>query len=170
VSRFTDCLAIVKQLEGGLANTLHDTGGPTAYGITQAVYDAWRQAQGLSTQPVSFIGDHEVDTIYFTQYWQPAHCDDLPRPLDCFHFDTAVNMGVESAARLLQTALGTVVIDGVIGPETLAAVAAANPWVLLARYAGVRCMRYGVIAAVRPNQCGFLRGWLRRVGTLLQRL
>jgi lysozyme family protein len=48
----------------------------------------------------------------------------MPPPLALLVFDAAVNNGVSQAKHLLQQALG-VTVDGVIGPQTEAALSAA---------------------------------------------
>ena len=55
------------------------------------------------------------------RYWLPPRCDVLQRQLDLVHFDTAVNMGVGRAVKLLQASLGCGV-DGAFGPATRKAV------------------------------------------------
>jgi lysozyme family protein len=68
--------------------------------------------------------------------------------LALFHFDTAVNMGVGTAARMLQTALG-VDADGEIGPITLATASRADPPRVLAAYAALRRTRYRSLSTFR---------------------
>lgn len=79
-----------------------------------------------------------------------------------FHFDTTVNIGVGTAARMLQTALG-VDADGEIGPITLAAASQADPPRVLAAYAALRRTRYRSLLTFRR----FGRGWFARVDRTL---
>ena len=58
-----------------------------------------------------------MNAIYEEGYWLPPGCDLLQRRLDLVQFDTAVNMGVGRAVRMLQGALGCAV-DGDFGPIT----------------------------------------------------
>lgn len=78
------------------------------------------------------------------------------------HFDTAVNQGVGTAARILQEA-ADVTIDGVIGPETRAAVWRKEQTTLLEKYAEIRRRRYRALS----HFWRFGRGWLSRVDTTL---
>jgi predicted peptidoglycan binding protein len=54
------------------------------------------------------------------------HCDDLPPGVDYIVFDYGVNSGIGRSGKVLQRLLG-VPVDGVIGPQTLAAAKAADP-------------------------------------------
>jgi lysozyme family protein len=169
-AEFDAALAHVLNMEGGYTDDPADPGGPTNFGITLADY---AQSRGATLNAASreslivglrHISADDVRAIYIARYWLPAHCADLPSPIALFHFDCAVNMGVGTASRMLQTALG-VMIDGVIGPDTLAAARAADPVNLLATYADLRRSRYRSLAMF-PR---FGRGWLARVDTTLKR-
>jgi lysozyme family protein len=114
---FTASLPFVLRWEGGYVNHPNDPGGATNKGVTQKVYDDWRRRQGLPTRDVRQLEDAEMHAIYEAGYWLPPRCDLLQRQLDLVQFDTAVNMGVGRAVRMLQGALGCDV-DGDFGPAT----------------------------------------------------
>jgi lysozyme family protein len=113
-------------------------------------------------------GPSEFFEIYETAYWRAAKCDKMPEPLDLLHFDAAVNYGVGTANKILQTALGLVGVDGIVGPKTLDALKNADKRVLYGRYCNLRISRYIVLATMDTQKRVFLGGWLRRVGELLQ--
>lgn len=117
---FDQALAAVLVHEGGYVNNPRDPGGATNKGVTQAVYDNWRQRQGLPTRAVRELADDELHAIYRREYWDRIQGDALPSGIDYATFDFAVNSGVSRAARFLQAAAG-VAQDGAIGPATLAA-------------------------------------------------
>ena len=106
---FTRCIDVILAEEGGLSHHRRDPGGLTKFGISSRAYPQLDIARLTRDQAVS---------IYRADYWTPIRGDDLPPGLDLLVFDTAVNMGVITAAMLLQDALG-VTMDGVIGPITL---------------------------------------------------
>lgn len=162
---FTKALSLTLGLEGGFVDDPADRGGATNHGITQATYDNYRASLGISLQPVTNITDDEVERIYHDNYWMPGKCDALPEPIDAVHFDSCVNLGVSRAARLLQSAVG-VAADGVIGPQTLAAVAAGDPGELASALCDKRAEFYQQIVQARPDQSRFLKGWLNRVQTV----
>lgn len=167
MARFNECLDFVLDHEG--RTTAQASGDiETSFGITQPVYDEWRQVRNLPERPVDEGEPAEFESIYFEKYWVPAKCGELPEPLDLLHFDSAVNLGVTTAVRMLQTSLNVGIVDGIIGPRTLLAVKTADVTTTVARYCNLRITRYVVISAMKPQLRKFLRGWLHRVGDLLK--
>jgi lysozyme family protein len=101
-SDFQRCLANVLVAEGGFSDDIHDPGGATMNGITQAEYDDWRAKHKLARRSVRYIAIIERDAIYETEYWDKIHGDDLPVGLDYCVFDEAVNSGVARALKTLR--------------------------------------------------------------------
>ena len=93
---YDSCLSFVLTWEGGnkFTNDPKDPGGPTRYGVTQAVYDAYRQRHDLPKRTVYMIDPVEVSTIYHDEYWAPIGCDSLPTGVDLLAFDIGVNSGL----------------------------------------------------------------------------
>ena len=168
MSRFDECLAVVLKLEGGFSDHPADKGGATNQGITQRTY--WEYLARKARQPadVRDITDDEVRDIYTTHYWNAGKCGQLQPPLDLIHFDACVNHGVGLSGKLLQSALGMHMQDGIIGHRTLTAAAEANPLDAAIQYAKRRLERYIVIAKINPDQRAFSRGWARRLGAILR--
>lgn len=166
---FEKALAHVLAMEGGYDDDPADPGGPTNRGITLAdLAGARGLVQGSGTRDgllrdLKSISFEEVRRIYLQRYWRPSLAGQLPPPLAVMHFDCAVNMGVGTAARMLQDAVGAD-IDGDIGPLTLAAVARAEIATALDRYAERRRLRYRSL----PTFTRFGRGWLNRVEATLR--
>jgi lysozyme family protein len=159
---FEKALALTLDLEGGFVDDPADRGGATNQGITQTTHDRFRASIDALPQSVANITDDEVRRIYYDQYWIPGKCADLREPVDAVHFDSCVNVGVARAARFLQAAVG-VAVDGIIGPRTLAAVAARDPAQLAQALCDERAQFYREIVQARPDQLRFLKGWLNRV-------
>ncbi len=141
---------ILMEFEGGdaVVSIPADNGGLTKYGISQAAY------------PALDIANLTADTakaIYATDYWLKASCAKLKPDLQYLHFDTAVNMGVDTAIKLLQQAAGCNV-DGMFGAETLT----KSDNVSAAAYLFFRECSYAKIAAHRTDQIKFLGGWTNR--------
>lgn len=157
-ANFDKALAAVLVHEGGYVNHPRDPGGATNKGVTQAVYDDWRDDKELSRASVKDITPAEVMAIYKLLYWDRVKGDELPAGVDYCVFDFAVNSGVNRAARYLQEAVG-VVQDGQIGPRTLSAVKAASPTRLVDRICDAR------LAFLKrlPIFDSFGKGWTRRV-------
>ena len=165
---FDRSLKHVLAMEGGFGDDPYDPGGPTNRGITLKDFAAWRGVSGdaLShdrlVDDLKRIPDDTVAAIYATRYWRPASCSKLPPPIALMHFDAAVNHGIGAANAMLQEAAGAT-RDGVIGPQTLAAVIGVTHSTLLDRYGELRRTRYRSLSTFWR----FGKGWLARVEATL---
>lgn len=160
MSRFPACLAVTLGHEGGWSDHPDDPGGATMRGITQATYDAWRRAWGQEPRSVRGIEEAELRAIYRARFWSAVQADRLPAGLDLAVFDFAVNSGPGRAARALQRCAGATP-DGVVGPRTLAAVAASRAGAAVL----AECVCDRRLAFLRRLRTWpvFGRGWSRRV-------
>ena len=89
--------------EGGYSSHPADRGGPTRWGITEAV----ARAHGFAGDMRSFPREEAV-AIYRRRYWLRPGFDrvaELAPRIAAELFDTGVNMGPEVAAGFLQRAL-----------------------------------------------------------------
>jgi lysozyme family protein len=151
-------LEFVLQFEGGYSDHPSDPGGATMKGITKAVLEQWR-GRSVTKAEVRALGDDEIQAIYKARYWDEVRGDLLPAGIDVAVFDCAVNQGPARAARLLQMA-ARVTADGQIGPQTLAAVKAADPVELLNEFMARRMNAYGLLQTLFRT---FGLGWSRRL-------
>src|SRR5690554_3967496 len=108
--------------EGGYVDHPSDPGGATNLGITHRTLAAWR-GKPVTKQDVRNLTRAEALEIYKAQYWRTSGADRMPAGLDYAVFDYAVNSGPARAVKDLQRVLG-VGVDGVVGAQTLAAIAA----------------------------------------------
>ncbi len=165
---FERALAHVLEMEGGFSDDPYDPGGATNRGITLATYAAWKgRPLNAATSPallaaLKSITPEEVREIYLKRYWRVSGCPQLQRALAIMQFDTGVNHGPGTAIRILQQVVGADV-DGEIGPQTLAAIAARPVPKILDTYAANRRERYRAM----PHFWRFGRGWLARVDKTL---
>lgn len=90
---FETALKWTLEHEGGWSNHPRDPGGATMFGVTQRVYDAYRNGKGLPTQTVRNITEDEKRNIYRTGYWNMVPCGPLSSGVDTLAFDIAVNSG-----------------------------------------------------------------------------
>ena len=162
---FQNALPFVLRWEGGYVNHPADPGGATNKGVTQKVYSDWLRRQGRADTSVRDLTDADMAAIYEEGYWTPAHCHELPQPLDQVQFDTAVNMGVGRAIRFLQEAVGAAV-DGGFGKGTRQCVAQADPGEAVTRYLAIRERFYGKLVENKPSLGVFLKGWMNRLNAL----
>lgn len=161
--------------EGGYVDHPADRGGPTNWGITEAVARAFGYHGRMQDMPRAV-----AKQIYVERYWlQPRfdqvneHSASVAEEL----LDTGVNMGPAVAARFLQRALNVlnqeaksypdIAVDGAIGRMTIAALRAYlalrgkdGHVVLLRALNAQQAMRYIEIAEARPSQEAFVHGWL----------
>jgi hypothetical protein len=180
--------------EGGYSNHPADRGGPTKFGITEAV----ARAHGYRG-PMRDLPRDEAAAIYRRLYWLRPKFDQVAKRSEAVAaelFDTGVNMGPAVAATFLQRALSALnrdrrdyadlVPDGRIGPATLAALdtflrlrgkspggrpnpnqpkATSGETVLLRALDALQGERYLRLAERRPANEAFLYGWLaNRIG------
>jgi lysozyme family protein len=167
--------------EGGYVNHPADKGGPTCFGITEAV----ARANGYRGE-MRRLPREEAAAIYRRLYWLRPRFDDVARRsarLAAELFDTGVNMGPAVAVTFLQRALTALnrnakdypdlVPDGRIGERTLAALdsflatrgRSSGETVLLRALEALQGERYLRLAERRPASEAFLYGWLaNRIG------
>ena len=166
--------------EGGFTDHPADRGGPTRFGITEAVARAHGYGGAMAALPRD-----EAVAIYCRLYWLRPRFDAVAErspALAAELFDTGANMGPAVAATFLQRALTALnrngqdypdlVPDGRIGDRTLAALdaflelrAGSGETVLLRALEALQGERYLRLAERRPANEAFLYGWLaNRIG------
>jgi lysozyme family protein len=166
-ANFQTALDAVLLEEGGFVNDPRDPGGATNFGVTQATYNAYLAARGEDMRAVTAITQAEVADIYKSMYWDKVRGDDLPSGIDLSVFDAAVSCGPYEAAMFLQRALGDdIVVDGKIGPLTIAA--ADDPVMdadlLLGVISDERLAFYRRLSTSTWKAFG--RGWSNRVASI----
>jgi len=83
--------------EGIRSNDSADPGGDTKWGIARNMHP-----EITETQWENWTFEDSVNKLK-SDYWDAMGCDDLPYPMDCGMFDTAVNPG-PGAARSMKAA------------------------------------------------------------------
>jgi lysozyme family protein len=168
--------------EGGYVDHPADRGGPTCWGITEAVARAHAYAGAMRNLP-----REEAAAIYRRLYWLRPKFDQVARRaprVAAELFDTGVNMGPAVATTFLQRALTALnrtgkdypdlTPDGRVGPITLHALdlfletrgERGGETVLLRALEALQGERYLRLAERRPANEAFLYGWLaNRLGS-----
>lgn len=167
-------------IEGGYSNYPADRGGPTRFGITQAV--ARRQGYAGDMRHLSYA---QAVEIYCRLYWLKPGFDKVAQhapTLAAELFDTGINMGTRVASGFLQRALNALnrngqdfpdlLVDRKIGPQTLNALdlflehrGAKGERIMLKAVEALQGERYIKLAEKRPANEAFLYGWLaNRIG------
>lgn len=174
---FNECFEDLILVEGGDSDHAADHGGPTRYGITEAVARRAGYAGPMAELPLEIAKD-----IYRRIYWRRLRLDEiaiLSRSIAAELFDTGVNMGTNTAAKFVQIALNALnrngndfadmAVDGILGPGTLAALRKYlqvrslqdGAAVLLTALKCQQGARYLEIAAKDHSQEAFVFGWLK---------
>jgi lysozyme family protein len=151
--------------EGGFTDEKRDRGNWTSGVIGKGELKGTKYGVSAMSYPKVDIRNLTLENakaIYLQDFWLKAHCDKLPEAIRFDMFDMAVNSGPGAAIKTLQRALG-VDDDGIIGKNTLAAVAAVDPETLDSRLSGYRLLFMCDIGTF-PT---FGKGWVRRVANNL---
>ena len=153
---FNPAISKTLQHEGGdkFTDDTLDHGGATKFGISQKAYPKL-DIRNLSE-------DHAKD-IYRRDYWNRVKGDDIQSQLVAETiFDVCVNMGVSGGSKLAQKTLAIEPADGIIGPQSLAVINAADEDLFIAKFALAKIQRYTEICQADSSQKKFLLGWLNR--------
>lgn len=180
--------------EGGKVDHPSDPGGATNLGIT---LETWRRfgrdidGDGdIDKQDLWKITPADTGRIYKAQYWDKLSLDSVKnQSLANIVFDHGVNAGIARAGKMLQFILNTydaqkLVIDGQIGPKTLAVINEGDQEKLFIYFKYMRRdfynYRCNVLAAdhfcvpffknelrLSPSNAAkvFLKGWQNRVNS-----
>ena len=156
--RFLRAVEVVLDHEGGYVNDPRDPGGETKYGITKRSYPELT---------IAALTREDAIAIYYRDFYSKYGYGRLnDEAVATKVFDMAVNMGPETAHRLLQEALVflgyDIAVDGIIGPQTIGAANRADPGRLLRVLRWKAAERYFRLVEQRPQSRAFLLGWLRR--------
>ena len=159
---FLDAVEVVLKNEGGYVNHPADRGGPTNWGITQRVYEAYK-GRPVTIEEMKRMPRTEAIAIYKKNYWDKVGGDSIKYYATAFIlFDQAVNRGVGAVIKQAQSILG-VTVDGGVGPKTLAALNAVPDTVFIPRFLQAAEQSYRNIVANNSSQSVFLNGWLKRI-------
>lgn len=155
MSKFELSIDTVMRNEGGYSNHPADPGGETKYGISKRSY------------PNVDIANLTLDgakAIIKENYWRFDGIDS--QAVATKLLDMAVNLGLRSAVRILQTCLMElgkgVVVDGIIGPATIATCNGSDTSQVLIELRTHQQAYYVQLVAQKPSLFPFLKGWLRR--------
>jgi lysozyme family protein len=165
--------------EGGYVNDPDDPGGATKYGVT--VHTMRRLGLDLDENgivdaaDVRLISRDQAIGIFLEHYYEKPRIGELPQMLRASVFDMYVNAGA-NAVKILQRLLvrmdQAVSVDGILGPQTIAAAQRAArmaPDHLADAYGIARRNYYFALADHRVASRKFARtkagdkgGWIRR--------
>jgi len=155
--------------EGGFVNDPDDPGGATKHGVT--IHTMRRLGLDLDhdgdvdVADVRALTQDDAVRIFINHYFHKPRIDELPRQLQASVFDMYVNAGA-NAVKILQRLVGEMgfptTVDGVIGPDTLAAVEQATeaaPDHIADAYGIARRNYYFRLADRRPASRKYAMTW-----------
>ncbi|MEM7296189.1 MAG: holin-associated N-acetylmuramidase [Pseudomonadota bacterium] len=166
--------------EGGYVNDPDDPGGATNFGVT--IHTMRRLGLDLdgdgdiTAADVRSLTRRQAVDIFVQHYFERPRIGELPEPIQASVFDMYVNAG-GNAVKILQRLLHgfghtQLAVDGVLGPQSLAAAEAAYraaPSHLADAYGIARRNYYYALADRRPRSRKYARrrdggkgGWIAR--------
>lgn len=173
MSAFAPAVAVVLRHEGGYVDDPDDLGGETNFGIsTKFIREQGITAEelGLPNLEPGALKALKIETAsdlyakYFWYRWGYSKIDDQTCATKVF--DCAVNIGPMRAATLSQQAAIVcgqwLVVDGILGPDTAAAISACSRAQFLQSMADEMADYYRALVRKRPRNAKFLRQWLVR--------
>ena len=165
---FGIALPITLAFEGGYVNNPKDPGGETNLGITMRTFQhVAHPLLGLdpTSDNLKALTPAQAGIIYKANYWNVVRGDEFDsQELANNVFDFYVNAGTHSAS-LLQRVINDLpttpplVVTGVIGDATLAALKSSPLSGVYAKFKQGRIAYYTAFGATHPT---FLKGLLRR--------
>ncbi|KVN72842.1 hypothetical protein WT15_27465 [Burkholderia stagnalis] len=155
MSSFDEAFDALIGNEGGYSNNPKDPGGETMWGITARVARAAGYTGAMRDLP-----RESAKAIAKRLYWDPLHLDQFDPRVAFQIFDANYNGG--HPVIWMQGAAGARV-DGILGPQTIAAVQAADPLRFILRWNALR-LTYFTSLATWPT---FGKGWARRIAANL---
>lgn len=157
---FEAAFALVIGHEGGFTNDPKDHGNWTSGFVGSGACEGTKWGISAASYPLLSIQNISLDgakLIYFNDFWTRVKGDDLPKYISSDIFDMAVNSGVHEAIVITQRACG-VAQDGVIGPQTLAQLAAMSQKNLMKNITVERILVYSKMTTWTI----FARSWVTR--------
>jgi len=163
-TNFDRAFAEVIGLEGGYVHDPADYGGETNWGISKRSYPEI---------DIKNLTERGAKAIYLRDYWNRmrlSEVDDYDIAMEVF--EQGVNLGRNRAVTNLQKSINLVSdddveVDGVIGPETLAAVnkigGTDKKSALLKCLNGFQWEQYRDLMEDDSSQRKFFVGWLKRI-------
>lgn len=156
-SNFEASLSATLKHEGGYVDHKADPGGATNKGITLATFRRLVMPGGTKAD-LKKLTTEQAAVAYRKGYWNMVMGDLLPAGVDFAVFDFGVNSGPARAVRELQKLVGADV-DGVVGPQTLKAVAGVDAAELIEDLCARR-LAYVKSLKTWPT---FGKGWTSRI-------
>jgi lysozyme family protein len=171
---FYAVMPLIFRDEGGYSDDPNDAGNWTGGAVWRGALLGTNFGISAAAYPsldIKNLTQTEAQGIYYSDYWDKFHFDYLPSPFNAKAFDIGINCGPQTSIKILQQALQclgySVVTDGIIGPNTEAAVKHANESILWETYVAYIENHYEDIVHANPKDQQYLQGWLARAQEIM---
>lgn len=158
--------------EGNYINDPDDLGGETYKGISRNAHSSWNGWSLIDSYKNSSDFPHSLETeaklqnlveqFYVNNFWHPLNAEQIQNQTSADSvFDFAVNTGLITTARIVQSIVGTK-IDGIIGEQTLKKINSTDFGYFQAAFTVAKIEYYVNIIQKRPTNKKYLFGWIIR--------
>lgn len=172
--------------EGGESDHPDDGGGLTKYGVSLKFLGGLSGTQSnrdvlermgirlpITRQVIYDLTRDQAASLFRWQFWDKLKLGLIPLRPAVVLYDAAVNSGPAQSVKLAQRGYNhcvtygqPLVVDGIMGPATRAAMQMADTDKALTAMLDAREAFFQAIVANNPSQQVFLRGWINRVDDL----
>lgn len=159
---FNQCIEHVLGSEGGFTDDPDDAGNWTGGEIGKGKLKGTKWGISAATYPnldIKNLTRQDAINIYYRDFWVKFKVASYPEKIRLHFFDVCVNSGNSRAVKILQRAVGGLVVDGIAGPATMKAASRVDVW----SYHDERNEFYIIYAEQKPVVRKYLNGWIRRV-------
>ncbi|MDY0204835.1 MAG: glycosyl hydrolase 108 family protein [Desulfovibrio desulfuricans] len=183
---FTIAHKFTAKWEGGESDHPDDGGGLTKYGVSLKFLGGLSGTQSnrdvlermgirlpITRQVIYDLTRDQAASLFRWQFWDKLRLGLIPLRPAVVLYDAAVNSGPAQSIKLAQrgynrcVAYGQpLVVDGIMGPATRAAMQLADTDKALSAMLDAREKFFQTIVDNKPSQQVFLRGWINRVDDL----
>jgi lysozyme family protein len=181
---YRDAIKKVLEHEGGYIFHEADRGSHTNFGVTIGTYNQYMTAKtgkpySATVDEIKNMSPTVAIDIYKKLYWDKIQGDKIRKyTVALAIFDQAINRGVSSAVKQAQRVVkkldpmgfAKITEDGVMGPNTLAALNSIAEKPFIDNYLSESKLFYQNIVQRNPSQSVFLTGWLNRITSLSNEL
>ena len=172
--KFESAVKVVLLHEGLFTNNPNDPGGATNYGISLRFLRAagidgnMNRSDHVGIEDIKALNPDKAKNIYYKYFYKKYNINNVVSTmLATSLLDMSVLMGGNEAIKLLQTALDAhLVIDGILGKNTLAQINSANSYNLNEKFKAQCILHFQYLITKNEKLSVFLNGWTNRVDSL----